>query len=321
MSLIARLLVALTAALGALLLAAPAQAANCTVTATTNANLGSQTSYTVIGGTVPTVTTTAGLDCPGALLNLLSADYARATATSSNGYTLRSAAGDAISYRLSADPSGSITFTQGGSVDYMNPQLLSLLGLGQSNLSTPLYVKLTASPNVPAGTYSDTVTINWQWSICRGVGTLGACVLPETGSGTTILTVTMIVTKDCRLTAPPVSFGSAPLVSKFTPVTQAVQIACTKGASYAVSFTAGAAGTARPWRTMSDGAGNVLRYNIYRADGTTVWDESNPLPVATLGTGATTPDQATAYVAKIDTTQATPPAGSYTDTISVLVTF
>lgn len=321
MSLIARLLTLAAALLGTLMLAGPAWAANCTVTASSNANLGSQTSYTVIGGTVPTVTTTAGLDCPGALLNLLSADYARATATSSNAFSLRSAAGDQVAYRLSADPNGSFTFSQGGTVDYMNPQLLSLLGLGQSNLSTPLYVKLTASPNLPAGTYTDTVTIAWRWSICRGIGALGACILSETGSGTTILSVTMIVTKDCRLTAPPVSFGSAPLVSKFTPVTQAVQIACTRGASYAVSFTAGVAGNARPWRTMSDGAGNVLRYNIYRADGTTVWDESNPLSIATPGTGATTPDQPQAYVARVYTSQATPPAGSYTDTISVLVTF
>lgn len=317
MSLIARLLTLIVM----LCLAQPAAAANCTVTASTSANLGSQSSYTVIGGTVPTVTTTAGLNCPGALLNLLSTDYARATANSSNGFNLRSAAGDSIAYRLSADANGSFTFAQGGTVDYMNPQLLSLLGLGQSDLSAPLYAKLVATPNVPAGTYTDTVTINWQWSICRGIGALGACILRETNSGTTILAVTMIVTKDCRLTAPPVSFGSAPLVAKFAAVTQAVQIACTKGASYAVSFTAGAAGNARPWRSMSDGAGNILRYNLYRPDGSTVWDESNPLSVATLGTGAVTPDQAQAYVAKIDTSQSTPPAGTYNDSISVLVTF
>jgi len=317
MSLIVRLLVALVA----LMISAPAAAANCTVSASSNVNLGNQTSYAVLAGTVPAVSASAGLICSGALLNLLSADYARATASSANGFTLRNASGDAIVYRLSADPNGTYNFSQGASVDYLNPQLLSLLGLGGSDLSTPLYAKLTATPNLPAGTYTDTVTVTWQWSICRGIGALGACIVRETGTGTTLVTVVLTVTKDCRLTAPPVSFGSAPLVSRFAAVTQAVQIACTKGATYSVSFTAGSAGTARPWRTMSDGAGHTLRYNIYRPDGTTVWDESNPLTVTSSGTGAISPDQSQAYVAKIDTSQATPPAGSYADTISVLVTF
>jgi spore coat protein U-like protein len=317
MPLIARLLLALTT----LLFAAPAMAANCTVTASTNANLGSQTSYTVLAGTVPTVSGSAGLSCSGALLSLLSTDYARATASSVNGFALRNASGDAIAYRLSADQNGTFSYTQGGTVDYLNPQLLSLLGLGGTDLTAPLYARLTASPNLPAGTYTDTVTITWQWSVCRGIGALGACVLRETGTGTTLVTVTMTITKDCRLTAPAISFGSAPLVAKFAAVTQAVQIACTKGAMYSVSFTAGGAGSARPWRAMTDGAGHMLRYNIYRPDGTTVWDESNPLSVATPGTGATSPDQPQTYVAKVDTSQATPPAGSYIDTLSVLVSF
>lgn len=309
------------AALLATLLAPAAQAANCTVTATTAANLGSQTSYVVQGGTVPQVTAPAGLTCPAALLNLLGTDYARATASSAKGFTLMDASGNAIAYRLSADSAGTYTFTQGGTIDYKNSQLLTLLGLGGSDFNTPLYAKLTGTTNLPAGTYTDTVTINWSWSICRGIGALGACVLPDIGTGTTIVTVTLVVTKDCRITAPNVSFGSAPLVAQFNAVTQSVSVACTKGAAYTVAFTSGSAGTARPWRAMSDGNGHTLQYNIYRADGTTIWDQTNPLSASLPGTGALTPDQAQVYVAKINPTQTTPPAGSYTDTISVVVTY
>ena len=320
MPLIVRLFFVVAALLAALLAAVPA-AANCTFTAATNASLGSQSSYVILAGTVPAVSTQAGLDCPGALLNLLSADYARASATSAGGFKLSNGAGGTVAYRLSADANGNYSFTQGGTIDYLNPQLLSLLGLGGSNLSTSVYAKLTTSPNLPAGTYTDQVTITWQWSICRGIGALGACILRETGTGTVLVTLALIVTNDCRLSAPEISFGSAPLVANFAPVAQVVQIACTKGAAYSISFTAGAAGSARPWRAMSDGAGHVLRYNIYRPDGTTVWDESNPLSVATRGTGAVTPDQSQMYVARLDTNQVTPPAGNYTDMISVLVTF
>lgn len=320
MPLILRALLLLVATIAAL----PAAAANCTVTAATTGNLGSQTSYTVQAGTVPMVTAPAGLTCPAALLNLLSADYARATATSAKGFKLTDASGNAIAYQLSADSTGRFTFTQGSSVNYIDPQLLTLLGIGigsGGDLSAPLYAKLTGTTNLPAGVYTDTVTLNWAWSVCRGIGALGVCVLPDNGSGTTVVTVTLVVTKDCRITAPNVSFGSAPLVAQFSAVTQSVAVACTKGATYTVSFTSGAAGNARPWRAMRDGAGNTLQYNLYRADGSTIWDESNPLAASLPGTGALSPDQTQAYVARINPTQVTPPAGSYTDTISVVVTY
>lgn len=318
MPLIARALLAF-----ALLVLAPAAQAACSLASAVTADLGSRTSYDVRGGSVSSVLAGTSLNCSGeALLSLVTTDYATATVTSANGFVLRAAGGDTIAYRLSADHAGSYAFSQGGSINYLDPTLVGLLGvLGSNGLVPTIYAGLTSAPNVAAGTYTDTVTVRWSWQICHGIGAGGLCVLPERNTGTTVLTVTVVVTKDCRITAPAVSFGSAPLARQFTTVTQAVAVDCTKGATFSVAFTSGASGASRPWRQMKDGAGHVLRYNLYRADGTTIWDTENPLASASAGTGATTPTILQPYVARIDPGQATPVAGSYADTVSVVVTF
>ena len=296
--------------------------AACALNGSASATLAPSASYTVSAGLVPQVSASPMLNCSGIILNLVSTDYARATAVSANGFTLRAANGDTIPYRLSADQAGTVAFNSGATVDYLSPRLISLLGLiGQSTLAPPAYVLLTDRPNIAAGTYTDVVTIQWSWRMCGGIGIGGVCILPYTGTGTSVLTVSITVTNDCRINAPPVLFGSAPLAQAFAPVAQAVAVDCTKGSLFTVAFTAGLNGTARPWRAMSDSAGNRLRYNLYRANGTTIWDESNPLASSQPGTGATNPALLHSYIAKIDPDQPTPPAGNYRDVISVIIAF
>ena len=301
--------------------ATPVQAA-CALAATSNPSFTPSSSYDVRNGAVASVTAPPTLSCSGTLIVLLSSNSARATVNSANAFTLRNSANDSIAYRLSADSAGTRRFTQGSTIDYFDPSLLSLLGiLSGGNFVPTIYAALTDTPNIPAGTYTDIVTINWSWDVCHLLVALGICVLGESGTGTTTMTVTIVVGKDCRISAPNLSFNSAPLASQFTSITQSVAVDCTKNAAYTVSFTNGNSGASRPWRAMSDGAGNVLQYNIYRADGSTIWDLTNPLQSAVAGTGSLTPAQLQVYVAKINPDQPTPPAGHYTDTVSVLIAF
>lgn len=306
-----------------LLLAAGTAHAACAVASTAAADIGTRTSYDMRAGGIAAVASAPTLSCTGgSLLSLTANDYVTATTTSTNAFRLRSASGDTIAYRLAADAAGSFVFTQGGSINYLGSTTINLLGLlANTSFAIPFYAQLTEAPNLPAGTYTDTVSVTWSWTICRGVGLGDICVLQDRGTGTATMTISVTVTKDCRISAPPVSFGSAPLARSFAPVTQAVAIDCTKGSAFSVAFTAGTSGASRPWRRMRDGRGNTLRYNLYRPDGTTIWDEQSPLPSANAGTGATTPALLHTYVAKVDLDQPTPPAGSYTDTVSVLVTF
>lgn len=316
-----RLIALALAAMVGLLLPASAQAA-CTLTRNTNATLAPSSSYAVQAGQVAQVVTQPSLSCTGALLSVLSYNYARAGATSANGFRLRSDAGDSIAYHLSADPGGTFAFDTGATIDYFDPTLIGLLNNADPTVFTPpMYVTLADMPNVAAGTYTDIVTINWSWRICSGVGVGGLCVIGYTGSGTTTLRITFTVGNDCRIEAPDIAFGSAPLASGFQPVTQAVRLDCTKGSRFTIAFTAGDHGTARPWRALSDPLGNKLYYNLYRADGVTIWDETNPLSDPRAGTGNTLPTLTQTYIAKIDPTQPTPPPGLYRDTITVVVGF
>jgi spore coat protein U-like protein len=297
--------------------------AACSLQTATSTSFAPASSYDVrTAGAIATVVTPASLACNGSLISIASSNTAKATALSTNGLKLKDASGNAIAYRLSADAAGSYSFTQGGTIDYFNAALLALLGiLNGANFVPTMYAAVTDTPNIPAGTYTDTVRISWSWSVCHGVSVGGVCILGESGSGTTNMTITLVVGNDCRISAPALSFGSAPLASQFSSVTQAVAVDCTKDAAYTVAFTSGTSGASRPWRAMSDGAGHSLQYNIYRTDGATIWDMTNPMTSAVAGTGSTTPTQMQTYVAKINPSQATPPVGHYTDTVSVVIGF
>lgn len=277
-------------------------------------------SYDVRGGTVPQVTGSAGLSCTGSVLTLIGGNSARATITSLNQFRLVKGA-DEIAYQVSADASGNTPYTQGSTVNYMSSSLLALLG-GGSSFATPLFARLTASPNLAAGTYSDTLTVQWDYSVCNGLNVLGLiCAGYDTGKVVVTLQVTLVVGNDCKITAPDLSFGSAALVTQFNPVTSAVQIDCTRDSVYKIGFTPGGAGTGAVWRQMTSGTGATLQYQIYHADGVTIWNEANVLASTSPGTGSLTPVRAYPYVARINPVQVTPTAGSYQDTVSVVVTF
>lgn len=309
-------------ALVALCAGAGAAQAGCTVSSPTM-RFANGSTYDVRAGSVASINGPAGLACTGSVLSVLGTGYARATMTSANGFLLKGPGGSTIPFAVAADSNGTFGFTQGGTINYFNPTLLSLANILFPNSFSPaLYARVTASPNIPPGVYSDTLTVQWSWKVCTGLDVLGlVCVGYETSTGTSTIPISLTVGADCRISAPNISFGSAALVSQFTAVNQAVLIDCSLGATYKVAFSGGSAGSARPWRTMSDGAGHVLQYNIYRADGATIWDETNPLFSSVAGTGATTPAQIQNYVAKINPSQPTPPAGAYADIVSVVISF
>lgn len=294
----------------------------CSLAAASSGNFAAPTSYEVQAGTVSTISISPGLTCNGTVLSLISGDRARATASSANGFRLKNASGETIRYRLSADQGGQHAFGTGVTIDYMQGTLLSLLGILNNGIFVPtMYAALAEAPNLPAGTYRDTVTLQWDWSVCRGLGIAGVCLVADVGSGQTVIDVTLTVTRDCRISTPAIAFGSAPLPLQFAPVTQSVAVDCTKGTAYSVAFSKGQSGTARPWRAMKSVSGQSLRYNLYRPDGVTIWDDTNPALSALPGTGSQVPGLLHAYVARIDPDQPAPPSGYYADTLSVLISF
>jgi hypothetical protein len=191
---------AISACLAAMLalVAVPATAADCTATPTVTGTLTSQSSATVKAGQTPQLTSRAGLNCPKTILVVLgTTNYVRAKVHSTNNMKLVRSGSGSLDYVASSDTAQSYKFTQDGTTDYMQNNLLNLLGLlGGSSADLPLYITLkTPAAAPPQGTYTDTLKIDWSWYLCPAL-VLGSCVTnnPPQGTATTTVNLSLNVT-------------------------------------------------------------------------------------------------------------------------------
>lgn len=307
--------------------------AACTVPSSSG-SFGTVSSFTVntaISSSTANVNVNCGND---SILALLSADYLSVQlATASNTVGTRgalkvtSAGTDAIPIRVCTDTACANELTVGGATTtFSASQLVNLVGvLGGQNFTIPLYLRTTTGQTVAAGTYTVTLNVLVRWNICTGLGALGLCLLgnQQTGSTTLPITVTMIITNDCTtITAPNISFGSAPLVSSFNTVSQSINVICTKGSTYTVGLSNGnhAVGTQR---NMANGS-VLLAYEIYKNATTTRWGPTGTDRVSSTAANSVSSDGITRtfnYTARVLTTQNTPAAGSYSDNVVVDLAF
>ncbi|WP_110685156.1 Csu type fimbrial protein [Salinicola aestuarinus] len=269
----------------------------------------------------------AGISCPATALTVLPGGFfINATVSSANDLRLRHASGDSIAYAAyPSDNPQAPALTPGAPFNYYNSGFLQT-GSGWVNVPMTFRVPAAAG-NLSAGTYTDTLTIVWRWSVCREIGLGGLCLgAPRTGNATSVINLTLTIAPDCIVQAPDVDFGSAPLISGFEPVTQTLLVRCTKGQSFSVGIDNGqhAAGGQR---RMAAG-GDYLAYEIFQGPAsTTRWGNSGGARRASTsaetnpgaGTGITA--QGFIYRAEILTDQATPPPGAYSDTLVVDIAF
>ena len=268
----------------------------------------------------------AGFYCTPELVALNSTNTLSATLSSankSNGIPrLLNGAGDAIPYSVCSDASCSPAYLDGGVISWSRTTLLELLGLFNSSDGTmPLYFRTTPGANVPAGTYTDVLTITWVYRFCYvGLDLLGIKIcIPNNGTLTSTVNVSVKVTNVCYIdSAPDVEFTSAALPSGFSNYSGQLAIRCTKNAAYTINLTSTNASVG-DWRQMSQPIANQptawLQYQFYQPNGS-AWTENNNLSVA--GSGAAQPAN---YTLKINPTQSNQPAGTYTDTVVISVGF
>ncbi len=304
----------------------------CSVVTPTPVSFGSISSMTVRTAAQASSSANAGLRCTSTLISLLvSTDHFYATVTGSTQGGMVGPTGDVIGYTLYGNNTTSYPITRNSQFDFGAAsgiaQTLGLVaGPGAKNL--PLYVSSITGSNVAAGLYSETLSIAWNWNYCSGIGIGGICAGRDTGTGTSAMTVSMTVTNDCQITAPNISFGSAPVVSGFAPVSaQTISITCTKGSAYTVGLSDGQNPVSVGGRRRMIAGTNYLAYDIFKSAGTTRWGsvgaarrdsstaEVNP------GNGLGTGSQIFTYNAKVYTDQPTPPAGTYTDNVVLDVGF
>lgn len=194
--------------------------AACTVADTGPTALGTYSSPALQKGSAPYAQVPGGFDCADALLSVLSANSLSVTATSTQGFKLKSTTtADTADYVLAADSAGTTPIPPGTKFVYMNGGLINLLGLlGGSTRNVQVYVKPSAAAAIPAGTYTGSFKLAWEWKLCTVVVTV-ACVgtTQSTSPVTATVAVTMVVqarpvavVMTTRTTYDPVSAGNNP---------------------------------------------------------------------------------------------------------------
>ncbi|WP_200626132.1 Csu type fimbrial protein [Pseudomonas sp. LAM2023] len=311
----------------ALLLATGSAWAQCTSVVTAPAAFGSLNSTQVRSTVQMASSSNSGLQCSGSVLSVLSSTDSfkiKITATTSG---LVGPTGDVIPYTLYADATTSYPITRGTAFEYRTTGILDVLGLlNGTPKNVPLYMRTQVGSNVAAGAYQETLSVEWTWDYCAGIGAGGFCIGRDTGSGSKPLTVSLTVTNDCQITTPDISFASAPVVAGFGTVSQNLSVSCTKGSTYTVGLDDGQ-NVASGRRRMKSSANDYLAYDIFKSAGAQRWgsvgaarrasSDADVNPGAGTGTGS----QVFNYNARVYTDQATPPAGSYADSVILDVQF
>lgn len=140
-------------------------------------------------------------------------------------------------------------------------------------------------------------------------------------TATTAFPVTATVVKACQVNASPLAFGNYdPTSAAALNGTTTLTVLCTVGSSFTVGLNAGTAtGATVATRKMSNG-GNTLSYALYQDAGRgDNWGNTPGTDTPDAITAATTPTNMTVY-GQVPAGQNVP-AGDYSDTITVTVTY
>ena len=138
----------------------------------------------------------------------------------------------------------------------------------------------------------------------------------------TTFTVSSTVVATCNVSAGALNFGSmlpTPIQSN-VDATSSISATCSNSVPYSIALNAGTGtGATVALRKMSSGA-DTLNYQLYTdSQRTAIWGDGTAGTTVSNQTGSGSAQTITVY-GRIPTGQ-TPPVGSYTDTITVTVTF
>lgn len=142
----------------------------------------------------------------------------------------------------------------------------------------------------------------------------------QAATATTSFAVSAVVASGCAVTALPLAFGAYDAAgSSQLDATTSVTVLCTLGTAYNVGLNAGTgSGATVATRKLTNGA-NTLNYTLYGdSNHTTVW--GNTVGTNTVSGTYTLAQPAYTVYGRIASGQVVP-AGTYTDTITVTITY
>jgi spore coat protein U-like protein len=230
--------------------------------------------------------------------------------TSGTSRTLSGPSGATILYNLYSDAArtqrwGSRTNTSLGS-----PASIYITENGSPTVSRTVYGRLVSpQATAPPGTYTSTVSTTFRFvddeDSCNGS--------TEMVDRNPSFVVRAELQPYCVLGVQNLDFGREGVIDQPIDVTTNLSVTCTKTTSYTVSLSAGGSGDEAARRMAS--AGRYVTYQIYK-------DSARLQPWTATGAGGTGTGLAqTVSVYGRVPAQATPPPGTYTDTIIVTVTY
>ena len=157
-----------------------------------------------------------------------------------------------------------------------------------------------------------------------GVAALAVAAQPAHAATTTsTLSVDATVTSNCSVSTTAVSFGNVNVLSgSNVDATGGISVTCTSGTAWAASADAGGGtGATISDRKMTSGS-NLLSYDLYTDSArTTIWGDGTTGNGSTItGTGSGSAQASTIY-ARVPSGQTSVPAGSYSDSVTVTVTY
>ncbi len=158
--------------------------------------------------------------------------------------------------------------------------------------------------------------------IAVAVGLLSVGSLALGATSTSTIGVSATVEDSCNLTTSALGFGSfAAIDDTNVDATTTIDVTCSNGTSYDVGLDAGTTTEATVTsRQMQHSTSGTLNYSLYSDSGrTTNWGDTVGTDTVS-GSGDGTAQTLTVY-GRIPSGQQTAPTGSYSDTITVTVTY
>jgi spore coat protein U-like protein len=235
---------------------------------------------------------------------------------------LRDSGNRALNYNLYQNASRTVPWGSVQQTALGNPVAVNLTlpsGGGSASTTRTIYARILAGQQTArAGLYGSTFSgTQIRFNYRTYTGSPPSCTTVTQNATRPTFTVLAAVQENCLVTAQNINFGTHGVLSAQVDATGGLGVTCSSGASYTIGLNNGLTGTGPTARRMTLGAQAVI-YGLYKnAARTQPWGNSGAQLVT--GTGAGTLQTLTVY-GRVPA-QATPPAGTYTDTVVVTVTY
>ena len=254
----------------------------------------------------------------------------------SGAYRTMTSGANSLNYNLYADSAHTTIWGSYYSAPpnpvVVNMTVSSLILGGSISSTVPIYGLLSSSQNLtaPAGAYAQSlggnntaVTYNYSYSFFFLPGTPTPCTSNGgTGSNTFAFTPTATVVNNCLVSATNINFGgSVGVLTSAVSANGTITATCTSGDVYTIALDKGTSTSGSIIdRRMQASGGTQVHYELYTTTAhTTVWGDGTSSSATNGGTGTGSAQTYTVY-GQIPA-QTTPAPGSFSDTITVTVTY